>query len=105
MERLLTQPRKRWKLARKLEILRKTSANEHDLSTGKDKKGRIKRGKAATGMWKDLFKEVLNAGGNLSQKSTVEDQVLEAEPQRSQQWILSSMKKYQGRKSYGLYQS
>ena len=33
MERLLKQPRKWWKLARKLEILRKTSANEHDLST------------------------------------------------------------------------
>ena len=47
----------------------------------KDKEGRIKRGKAATGVWKDHFKEVLNAGGNLSQKSTVEDQVLEAEPQ------------------------
>ena len=63
-----------------MEILRKTSANEHDLSTVKDKEGRIKRGKSAIGVWKDPFKEVLNAGGILSQKSTMEDQVLEAEP-------------------------
>ena len=71
----------------------------------KDKEGRIKRGKAATGVWKDHFKEGLNAGGNLSQKSTWRTKFKKQNHQRSQQWILSSMKKYQGRKSYGLYQS